>query len=118
MVKDEGLKRQLLYVLVDSDAEEYDSSSSKENSFDISNDSEISVSDLDDCQCENIESCLCVLNGLFLNVLSKEDSLILDILIDQLEDGVKKRQMIEKDIRVTKSKHKTSKEDDERLDPS
>lgn len=116
LVKDEGLKRQLLVVFIDSDEEEFSSSGlSLISSCSNSENSEVSCDELEDCQCNEGDACLCALNGLSINVLTKEDSLILD-LIDQVEDSAKKRQMIEKYITHAKSKKKSS-EEDERFDP-
>lgn len=78
--------------MVDSDAEEYYSSSDDSCSSESElSESEISQEDLNDYQCFESDPCLCALNGLSINtlsinVLSKEDNLILDI-IDQMEDG-------------------------------
>lgn len=91
LVRDEGLKKQLLAVLIDdSQLESKESYSDESTSSFSSSSSEVSASDLDDCQYEDNGNCLCALNGLSINVLSKEDNLILDI-IDAIDDVDKKR---------------------------
>lgn len=77
--------------------------------------SDMSHSDSEECDCSDSDNCLCALSGLSLNVLSKEDSFILEI-IDKINDTDEKRRMLKKIIKIAKSEKKKEKENPQ-IDP-
>ncbi|KAM7510610.1 hypothetical protein LguiB_009485 [Lonicera macranthoides] len=109
-ISDEGLKRQLMAVLLNpSDDENISANSANEEINEIAShisESSTHNSESDsDCQCKaqtDYYKAILETNGLSINVLTKEEQSILD-LIDQVEDNNVKRKLIEQYLATFKT---------------